>query len=71
VGRSATTSMLNCLGHKDDVLAKLFAEKIAIKSNHTTVCICGIHVDNISKEKLQLLYDGCLNLLEEILSGIS
>ena len=69
-GRSATTSILNCLGHKDDALAKLFAEKIAVKSNHTAVCVCGIHVDNLSPEHLKILYDGCLEFLEEVLADI-
>lgn len=67
-GRSATTSILNCLGHKDDVLAKLFAEKIAVKSDHTAVCVCGIHVDNLSQRDLTVLYEGILELLEELLS---
>ncbi len=49
-GLSATSSVLNCLGHKDDVLARIFAERIAVRSNHTTVCICGIHVDGLSAE---------------------
>jgi hypothetical protein len=66
-GISATTSILNCLGHKDDVLAKLFAEKIAAKTNHVTVCVCGIHVDHLSFEDLQKLYDGCCQFLEEII----
>lgn len=66
-GISATTSILNCIGHKDDVLAKLFAEKIAVKTNHVTVCVCGIHVDDLSFEDIQTLYDGCCQFLEEIL----
>ena len=70
-GRSATTSILNCLGHKDDVLAKLFAEKTAVKSDRTAVCVCGIHVDHLSPEHLKVLYDGCLEFLEEVLKGIS
>lgn len=65
-GISATTSILNCIGHKDDVLAKLFAEKIAAKTNHVTVCVCGIHVDQLSFEDLQMLYDGCCQFLEDI-----
>lgn len=69
-GRSATSSILNCLGHKDDILAKIFAEKIAIKSNHTTVCICGIHIDGLSKYLLQKLFSGCMEFLDEVLSDI-
>lgn len=69
-GISATTSILNCIGHKDDVLAKLFAEKIAAKTNHVTVCVCGIHVAGLSSEHIQILYVGCCQLLEEILLSI-
>ncbi len=69
-GLSTTSSVLNCLGHKDDVLARIYAEKIAVKSNHTTVCICGIHVDGLSGEGIKVIYDGCLLLLDEVLSAI-
>jgi hypothetical protein len=69
-GVSATTSILNCIGHKDDVLAKLFAETIAAKTNHVTVCVCGIHVDGLSFEDIQILYEGCCQFLEEILISI-
>lgn len=69
-GISATTSVLNCTGHKDDVLAKLFAEKVAVKSNHTTVCVCGIHVNDLTAEGLQSLTNGCLELLKKVLVGI-
>ena len=67
-GLSATSSVLNCLGHKDDVLARVFAEKIAARSNHTTVCICGIHVDGLSDQGIKAIYDGCLLLLDEVLA---
>lgn len=69
-GLSTTSSVLNCLGHKDDVLARIYAEKIAVKSNHTTVCICGIHVDGLSGDGIKAIYDGCLLLLDEVLSAI-
>lgn len=69
-GLSATSSVLNCLGHKDDVLARIFAEKIAVRFNHTTVCICGIHVDGLSAEGINVIYEGCLVLLDEVLAAI-
>lgn len=69
-GLSATSSVLNCLGHKDDVLARIFAEKIAVRSNHTTVCICGIHVDGLSVEGIHAIYESCLLLLDEVLAAI-
>lgn len=69
-GLSTTSSVLNCLGHKDDVLARIFAEKIAVRYNHTTVCICGIHVDGLSSDGIKAIYDGCLLLLDEVLTVI-
>lgn len=69
-GLSATSSVLNCLGHKDDVLARIFAERIAVRSNHTTVCICGIHVDGLSAEGIHAIYESCLLLLDEVLAAI-
>lgn len=69
-GISATSSVLNCVGHKDEAVARLFAEKIAVCGNCTAVCVCGIHLDNITEEQLAGIQEGCGRLLERILADM-
>ncbi|MCD8018464.1 MAG: hypothetical protein LUF92_02430 [Clostridiales bacterium] len=67
-GISATSSVLNGIGHKDEAVARRFAETIAIRGNCTAVCACGIHVDDITPMQLgqiqatgEKLLTQCLN----------
>lgn len=64
VGNGVTTSVLNGIGHKDDIVAKLFAEAVAMKAKCVATCICGIHVDNISSEQIKIVKEKCAELLE-------
>lgn len=68
---SATTSSINCLGHKDDEIAKLFASKVATQLQCVVVCSCGIHIDNITNEQLQDIKDCSAELLEEVINRIT
>lgn len=70
-GTSATSSILNCVGHKDEAVARMFAERMAIRGNCTVVCVCGIHLDNITKEQLAGIQEGCRRLLERILADMA
>lgn len=63
-GTSATSSVLNGVGHKDEAVARRFAEAFAVRGNCTAVCACGIHVDRITPEQLELIQDSCGRLLE-------
>jgi len=67
-GISATSSVLNCVGHKDETIARMFAEKIAIQGNCTAVCVCGIHVDDATKEQIFQIQEGCKVLLGRVLA---
>ena len=49
---SATSSVLNVTGHKDEEICRYVAEKVCTKKNAIVVCSGGFHVDNISKEKI-------------------
>lgn len=68
-GTGVTSSVINGMGHKDEYVARKFAEAAAVKYNCTAVCTCGIHIDNITKEQLKNVADACdrllLRLLEE------
>lgn len=69
-GTSATTSVLNCIGHKDDVIARRFSEAAAVKSGGTAVCTCGIHMDGITEEQIREILAACEALKEEVLEDI-
>lgn len=61
---SATSSVLNVTGHKDEQLCRLLAEAAAKRKNAVTVCTGGFHVDGISAEQIQELMK-CVNRLAE------
>lgn len=52
-GTSATSSVLNRLGHKDEFVARTVAETLAAALDTTACCICGIHKDNATPEDIQ------------------
>lgn len=69
-GISATSSVNNIVGHKDETIARMFAEKAAIRGNCTVVCTCGIHMDAITQEQLENVQICCQKLLERCLNVI-
>jgi hypothetical protein len=50
--RSATTSVIALVGHKDDEIARSVAHTLAVKLNKNVVVCCGIHIDRITKDEL-------------------
>ncbi len=68
-GISATTSVLNCLGHKEEVVAREIAEAVATQKNCTVVCSCGLHLDGISPEMIGEILKACRELKEMILAS--
>lgn len=69
-GIGVTTSVLAGIGHKDDVVAKTFAETIAKIENCTVVCACGIHVDNMKKEQIECVKETGERLLGQVVRWI-
>ncbi|MCD7881098.1 MAG: hypothetical protein LUG47_05450 [Clostridiales bacterium] len=69
-GVSATTSVLNCLGHKDDAVACRLAAAVASAKNCTAVCVCGIHIDGLAPEGIRAILDACGEIEGEILRGL-
>lgn len=65
---SSTTSVLNLLGHKDDEAAKYVSHKLSSRLNKNVVVTCGIHVDNITSEEIEITL-GLLKELTDILIG--
>ena len=54
---SATSSVLNVTGHKDEEICRCLAEKLAIKEKCTVVCTGGFHADGIQKNQIDELIE--------------
>ena len=59
---SATTSVLNLIGHKDDEVARYVSHELSSKLNKNVVVTCGIHIDNITGEEINII----VKLLKEL-----
>ena len=68
---SGTTSVLTCLGHQEDDLARGMASRIAKQAKMNTVVICGIHLDDISEEEIRDVLTGAALLEDEVLRWIA
>lgn len=70
-GRSATSSVLNCPGHKDEAIARRFAESFAVQNDGTAVCSCGIHIDHLTPDGIRRVREASEELLERALAAWS
>lgn len=68
-GVGVTSSVLNGIGHKDEYVARKFAEAAAEKFVCTAVCSCGIHIDDITPAQLQEVSTVCDKLLKQVIWG--
>lgn len=59
---SATTSVLNLLGHKDDEVGRYVSHELSSRLNKNVVVTCGIHIDNITSEEIKIT----INLIKEL-----
>lgn len=50
---SATTSVYNLVGHKDDEIAKPVAEQVAAATNRVVTVAAGFHLDNITPTQIK------------------
>ena len=71
---SSTSSVINLIGHKDEVVARQFSEQLAAKFNKNAIATAGIHIDDITENQLNIIMQNitvlCLdviNKLEEII----
>ena len=69
-GLGVTCSVLNGIGHKDEIIGRLFAEALAKKKNCTVVCSCGIHIDNITEEQLAQVQIAAEKILKQLLDFV-
>ncbi len=59
---SATSSVLNLTGHKDEFLCRKLAEMVCSRTGCVTVCTGGFHLDGIREEQIREV----MRVVEEI-----
>ncbi len=64
----ATSSVMTMPGHKEDMIAKQGAEKIAKQLKTNCVLIAGIHIDNITKEEIEIAVKNAEELIDEFIA---
>ncbi len=62
-----TTSVITLPAHKEDIVAKMFSEKISKALNKKIVAVAGIHFDNISKNDIERILEGCERLSKKVI----
>ena len=67
---SATSSVLNCVGHKDEYPCRKVAEALCSRTGATVVCTGGLHVDGAGPEQLRCFRDLVDQVLEEALAAL-
>ncbi len=70
-GIGVTSSVLNLPGHKDEAVARLFAERAAAELGCTALCACGIHIDGLDAEGIRAVMTAAGELLERTMERLS
>ena len=67
---SATSSVYNIPGHKDQVLAQRVSEVLASRLNRTVVAVAGFHKDGISERGIKKVMENAERLAEKICASL-
>lgn len=65
--KRTSTSVITRLGHKDDVLAYLTADKLCKYLKAPVCAIAGVHVDKITKKEIARITQNCGKLVENLI----
>ena len=63
---SASASVICVTGHKEDEAARQAALRLASKFNTKVNVTCGLHIDNATKNDIDLLYKNYLSLIDAL-----
>ena len=63
---SATSSVMNMIGHKDEQICRYVAETICARKNAVVLCSGGFHVDDISKDGIDEVLEAVRELAEMV-----
>jgi len=67
-GFSCTSQIINIHGHKEENVARMFAEKVCLMKNVPVLCVCGIHIDCATKKDIKILVSNAKKLLKKYMS---
>ena len=67
---SATSSVLNLVGHKDEYLCRKLAEIVAAGKQSVVICTGGFHVHDIKQSIIGQLMDAVEEIAEEIVEEL-
>ncbi len=65
---SATSSVVNVTGHKDEYICRLLAEGVATAMGVTVVCTGGVHVDNATDAQIEEIMTAAESIAVELCS---
>lgn len=68
INGKASSSVITLPNHKEDIIAKQGAEKIAKQLETNAVVIAGIHLDNITREEIDAVVKNSELLIEEFIA---
>ena len=67
---SATSSIINLIGHKDEVVARKFSEQLAAKFNRNAIATAGVHIDDITENQINIIMQNitalCLDVINKL-----
>lgn len=64
--RSATASVLNVTGHKDEQICRHLAEQAAKRTGATVVCTGGFHIDGAAEGQIQEVLEAVKEAADEL-----
>lgn len=64
--RSATASVLNLTGHKEEEICRIIVERAAARYNVTVLCSGGFHINGMSREEIKEVLEMARLIAEEI-----
>jgi hypothetical protein len=68
--RSATTSVITVVGHKEDELARPIAAELARTLGRTTVVVAGVHIRGASPADLARIFENAGRAVEVIIAKV-
>ncbi len=66
-GLSCTSQVINLFGHKEEEIARMFAEKTCLKKKMSVLCVCGMHIHSATKKDIKILVSNAKMLLKKYL----
>lgn len=65
-----TTSVLTVTGHKEDLLARHAAHRIAAATGRTTSVCCGIHLEQITRQEIRTVQRLVDRLVDDLVTRL-